>query len=402
MTPLCGLYTSRALERIRALPGVEAAGGTSFLPFSWDNSSSVIIPEGYVASPGESVVSPNQLYVTPGYLEALRVPLLRGRFFAESDTVDAPGVVIVDERLAQRFWPNADPVGRRMYIPQSPDDVVKPGPGVIWVQVVGVVRSVKLKGLVEGENARVGAYYLPYAKEPARTVGFAIRSASDDVAAIKSAVERALATIDPEVQLFDSFAMRERVDRSLDSRRAPMLLLVMFGGVALLLAALGIYGVLAYQVGLRTREIGIRIALGSDARGILRLVLREAALLVLVGLAAGMAGAVALRGVIASQLYGVGAFDARVIVASTLVLGVRGARRLCRPGAASCARGPGRHITAVGRSISDRGQKKRITPTPVRVPQLSRLDLVPMSSMSRLACAIGGSGGWGDGMSMVK
>jgi len=314
-------YTSRALERIRALPGVEAAGGTSFLPFSWDNSSSVIIPEGYVPSPGESVVSPNQLYVTPGYLEALRVPLLRGRFFAESDTVDAPGVVIVDERLAQRFWPNADPVGRRMYVPQSPADVAKPGPGVIWVQVVGVVRSVKLKGLVEGENARVGAYYLPYAKEPARTVGFAIRSASDDVAATKSAVERALATIDPEVQLFDSFAMRERVDRSLDSRRAPMLLLVMFGGVALLLAALGIYGVLAYQVGLRTREIGIRIALGSDARGILRLVLREAVLLVLVGLAAGMAGAVALRGVIASQLYGVGAFDARVIAAATLALG---------------------------------------------------------------------------------
>ena len=116
-----------------------------------------------------------------------------------------------------------------------------------------MVRSIKLKGLVEGENARVGAYYLPYAKDPARTVGFAIRSASDDVAATKSAVERALATIDPEVQLFDSFAMRERVDRSLDSRRAPMLLLVMFGGVALLLAALGIYGVLAYQVGLRTQ-----------------------------------------------------------------------------------------------------------------------------------------------------
>jgi ABC-type antimicrobial peptide transport system permease subunit len=100
-----------------------------------------------------------------------------------------------------------------------------------------------------------------------------------------------------------------------------MLLLVMFGGVALLLAALGIYGVLAYQVGLRTREIGIRIALGSDARGILRLVLREALLLVLVGLAAGMAGAIALRSVIASQLYGVGAFDARVIAAATLVLG---------------------------------------------------------------------------------
>ncbi len=315
-------YTSRALERIRTLPGVEAAGATSFLPFSWDSSSSVIIPEGYVMSPGESVVSPNQLYVTPGYLEALRVPLRQGRFFAESDTVDTPGVVIVDEALARRFWPTTSAVGRRMYLPQTPDDVVKPGPKVTWLQVVGVVGSIKLKGLVEeGETARVGAYYIPYAQDPARGIGLAIRSASDDVAGTKAGVERALAEIDPEVQLFDSFAMRQRVDKSLDSRRAPMLLLAMFGGVALLLAALGIYGVLAYQVGSRTREIGIRIALGSDARGILRLVLREAITLVVVGLVLGMAGAVALRGVIASQLYGVGAFDARVVVAATLVLG---------------------------------------------------------------------------------
>jgi predicted permease len=314
-------YTARALDRIRALPGVEAAGATSFLPFSWDGSSSVIIPEGYVVSPGESVVSPNQLYVTPGYLEALRVPLRRGRFFAESDTVNAPGVVLVDERLAKRFWPDSNPVGRRMYLPQTPEDVVKPGPRATWLQVVGVVGTVKLKGLIEGENARVGAYYLPYAQDPARGIGFAIRSASDDVTGTKAAVERALAEIDPEVQLFDSFAMRERVDRSLDSRRAPMLLLVMFGGVALLLASLGIYGVLAYQVGQRTREIGIRIALGSDARGITRLVLREAIGLILVGLAVGMAGAIALRSVIASQLYGVGAFDARVIAAATVILG---------------------------------------------------------------------------------
>jgi ABC-type antimicrobial peptide transport system permease subunit len=167
----------------------------------------------------------------------------------------------------------------------------------------------------------VGAYYLPYAQDPARGIGLAIRSASGDVTRTKAAVERALAEIDPEVQLFDSFAMRERVDRSLDSRRAPMLLLVMFGVVALLLASLGIYGVLAYQVGQRTREIGIRIALGSDARSILRLVLREAVGLVVAGLAVGMAGAMALRSVIASQLYGIGAFDARVIVAATLVLG---------------------------------------------------------------------------------
>ena len=314
-------YTNRALERIRALPGVEAAGGTTYLPFSWDGSSSVIIPEG---TTNESVVSPSQLYVTPGYLEALRVPLKRGRLFKESDTENAPGVVILDERLAQRFWPNADPIGRRMYLPSTPDDVAKPGPKVTWLTVVGIVATVKLAGLDEGENTRVGAYYLPIDQDPTRGIGLAIRWKSGEAAAIKSTVERALAEIDPNVQLYDSFVMTERIDRSLDPRRAPMLLSVAFGIVALLLASLGIYGVLAYQVSQRTREIGIRIALGSGAGDILRLVLREAIVLVLVGLACGLAGTFALRGAIASQLYGVGALDPRVILAATAVLAAAG------------------------------------------------------------------------------
>ena len=159
-------YAGRALERVRALPGVEAAGISSYLPFSWDGSSSVIIPEGYTAAPGDSLVSPNQLYVTPGYLEAMRVPLKRGRTFNESDGAEAPRVVIVDEQLAAKYWPNADPVGRRVYFPKGPEDVVHPGPDVTWFQVVGVVGCVKLRGLVEGENARVGAYLHPLRPGP--------------------------------------------------------------------------------------------------------------------------------------------------------------------------------------------------------------------------------------------
>ena len=314
-------YTRRALERIRALPQVAAAGVTSYLPFSWDSSSSVIIPEGYVMRPGASVVSPNQLYVSPGYLEALHVRLVRGRFFLESDTPPAPRVVIIDESLAQRFWPNADPIGRRMYLPQRPEEVVKPGPDTAWMQVVGVVGDVKLRGLVEGENARVGAYYVLYDMDAPRNIGFAIRTTSGaDAAALTSTVQRALAEIDPELQLFDVFSMSDRVEKSLNPRRAPMLLSLAFGLVALLLAAIGIYGVLAYQLGQRTREIGIRMALGSSTGNILRLVLRESMVLVLIGVAAGLAGTLALRGVIASQLYGVGALDVRVMVAVTAVL----------------------------------------------------------------------------------
>ena len=313
-------YSDRALARLRALPGVQQVGMSSFLPFSWDGSSSVIIPEGFVEEPGSSVVSPNQLYITPGYLEALRVPLRRGRLFAESDTAGAPRVIILDERLATLFWPGQDPIGRRVYMPSRPEDVARPGPDVTWMEVVGIVAPVKLKALVEeGEVARAGAYYIPYAQSPRRYVGFAIRT-SGDTTALTGVVQRALAEIDPEMQLFDVFAMNERVQRSLDGRRAPMLLSIGFGAVALLLASIGIYGVLAYQVGQRTREIGIRMALGSDARGILRLILREGALLVAVGLVAGLAGLLVLHRFIASQLYGIGALDPRVIAAVSAVL----------------------------------------------------------------------------------
>jgi predicted permease len=313
-------YADRALERIRALPGVAAAGVSSYLPFGWDGSSSVIIPEGHAMTPGESVVSPNQLYVTPGYLEALRVPLVKGRLFKESDAPPAPAVVIIDEPLANRFWPNEDPIGRRMYQPRSPEELTRPAADTQWVRVVGVVKSVKLKGLVEGEDARVGAYYLPYASNPTRNVGFAIRTSGIEPNTITNAVNGALTSIDPEMQLFDTFAMTERIERSLNPRRAPMLLSLGFGVVALLLASIGLYGVLAYQVGQRKREIGIRMALGSDTGGILRLILQEGVVLVLVGLGLGIAGAAALRGFIASQLYGVGPLDSGVMLVVTGVL----------------------------------------------------------------------------------
>jgi putative ABC transport system permease protein len=180
-----------------------------------------------------------------------------------------------------------------------------------------------MKGLEEGENARVGAYYMPFAQDPPRNIGLALRARGNaDLAGLTGSVQKALAEIDPELQMFDTFAMAERVEQSLNPRRAPMLLSLAFGMVALLLASVGIYGVLAYQVSQRTREIGIRMALGGDTRSILQLVLREGVVLVGIGLLGGLIGAVALRSVIASQLYGVGALDPMVILAVTAVLGV--------------------------------------------------------------------------------
>ena len=330
VTPLASRYTDdtalrayveRALARVRVLPGIESAGVSSYLPFSSDGSSSVIIPEGYAARPGESVVSPNRLNVSRGYLEALKVPLTSGRFFTDSDTGTSPRVVIIDEQLAARFWPNQPAVGRRMYLPEKPDDVMAPGPTVTWLQVVGVVAAVKLRGLEEGENARVGAYYLPYAQSPSRAVGWAIRTRGD-YDSTTAAVQRALAEIDPDLPLTDVFAMSARIEKSLNPRRAPMLLSLGFGAVALLLASIGLYGVLAYHVGQRRREFGIRMALGSDAAGILRLILGEAGVLVALGLAGGIAATIAMRGAIAAQLYGIGALDPRVILAAIGILAV--------------------------------------------------------------------------------
>jgi ABC-type antimicrobial peptide transport system permease subunit len=152
-------------------------------------------------------------------------------------------------------------------------------------------------------------------------VGWAIRTRGD-IASNTMAVQRALADVDPDVPMSDVFAMSERIEKSLNPRRAPMLLSVGFGAVALLLAAIGLYGVLAYHVGQRTREIGIRMALGSDASGILRLILTEAASLISVGLAGGFAGAIALRGAIGAQLYGIGALDPLVMVSAVVILGI--------------------------------------------------------------------------------
>jgi putative ABC transport system permease protein len=296
-----------------------AAGVTDTLPFGYGASSSVIFAEGYVRAPGESVISPNGLRVSPGFFEALGVSLKRGRFFTASDTADAPRVVIIDERLAKKFWPNADPIGRRMYQPNTPDEVEKPGPNTRWMQVVGVVGAVKLRELVEGEQARLGAYYFPYAQSTQNGVGFVIKTTGDPMR-VASGVRQTIASTDPELLFGDVKALPDRVESSLHPRRTPMLLSLGFGGVALLLAAIGIYGVLAYQVSQRTREIGIRMTLGSDSGAIHRLILREGAMLVLIGLAAGVAGTLALKRVITSQLYGVAALDPLVIASVSGVL----------------------------------------------------------------------------------
>jgi predicted permease len=313
-------FLDRLLQNVRALPGVEAAGATSNIPFGGDFSDSVIMAEGYQMAPGESLISPYSVTVTPGYFEALKVPLQAGRFFTDSDTSESPRVVIVDESLAKKFWRGQNPIGRRMFKPQNPEDLTRPPANPQWITVVGVVADTKMAGLVSSDT-RFGTYYFPVTQDGIRTSTLAIRTSGDPLS-ITASVRQAVTSIDPELPLYSVRTMEDRIGESLTDRRTPMMLAGMFAAVALFLAAMGLYGVLAYQVAQRRKEIGIRMALGSEPAGIFSLVLREGVALLALGLAVGLAGAFAIRRAMESQLYGVSAMDPVVLAAVAFVLGL--------------------------------------------------------------------------------
>ncbi len=312
----------RLLLALRAIPGASAAGLTDSLPFSGDYSDSVILAEGYQMAPGESVISPSQIRVSEGLTEALGMSFVRGRAFDARDGAGAPRVVIVDERLAQRFWKDQDAIGRRLYFPSDPSDMLKPPADDQWLTVVGVVRNVRLRALAAPAGSGLfGAYYFPLAQSTDRSVSIVIRT-TQPPELLTSAVRAAVRGVDAAVPVYDVSSMRARLDGAMTDRRTPMILAVTFAAVALLLCAVGLYGVLAYQVAQRSREIGIRMALGASAPGIFQMVLREGALVIGVGVAAGLAGAWALRTVLQAQLYEVDAMEPAVLVAVVTVLTV--------------------------------------------------------------------------------
>jgi predicted permease len=311
-------FVNRSLDAIRRTPGVVSASITTNIPFSGNQNSNVIVAEGYVMEPGESLIAPNQIIVAPDYFETMGIGLVRGRYFERRDDENAPAVVIVDERLASKFWPGQNPIGRRMHQGDGAKDLLETDDDTRWLTVIGVVRSIRLNSL-DGSGSPVGAYYFSHAQEPWRGFTFAIKTEGDP-SRLAAPVRAAISGVDPQLALFNVQTMAERSELSLSSRRTALLLAVGFGAVALFLSAIGIYGVLAYQVTQRRREIGIRVALGSTAAGIVRLVVREGLVLAAAGLATGVVGAVALQQVVENEIYGVRALDPLVLGSVVLLL----------------------------------------------------------------------------------
>jgi putative ABC transport system permease protein len=309
----------RAMEAIRSVPGVEAAGATTILPLTGVTNTNVIFPEGFVSRADESFQASIYHTVTPGYFEAMKIPLRGGRYFTNRDTETSGGVIILDERLAQRFWPEGNPVGRRVYRPTS-TDLSKPEENAIWYTVIGIVSEIHIEDLGGNRNTS-GAYYLAYSQDPESAVTFAIKTAADP-GAIITRVRSELNKLDRDLPLFDVLTMTQRAEASLLSRRIAMSLALTFASVALFLAAIGIYGVLAYLVAQRKREIGIRMALGGTASDIFRLILTEGLLLLAAGLITGIFVAQRLTSVIANQLYAVQPTDPVVIGAVIGIVGV--------------------------------------------------------------------------------
>ena len=309
----------RTLVSFRQLPGVAAAGATTNIPFSGGASENVIMAEDYAMKPGESAIAPSSLIVTTGYFETMKVALIRGRYFDDRDNERSALAVIIDQQVARHFWPNRDPIGQRMYTSARLQDPNAPGANTRWYHVVGVVGNVRLIDLA-GTGSTTGTYYFPYAQAPSRDFTFAVRS-SAGTATIVPALRTALARIDPDLPLSDVKTMDERATLSMSSRRTSLLLALGFGSLALFLSAIGVYGVIAYLVGQRRREIAIRMALGSTPAGVVRLVLRQGLVIVALGLAAGLAGAAGLRKAISAQVYGVRPLDPFVIVIVIVLLG---------------------------------------------------------------------------------
>lgn len=299
-------YVTRLLDGARSIPGVTQVTFTSSLPFDRHLGTSGFEAEGYAGADADFLSAERQS-VGDGYFTTLGIPLLEGRAFDARDTATSAPVVIVDETLAHHLWPGRSALGRRL----------RAGTNRPWMTVIGVVPAVHQNDLAH--KADFDAMYWPYRQVPASFGELVVRSSLPTTALVPQLRAAALA-VDAELPLYDVQTLDERIAHSLDTRRTPMLMLSAFAGLALVLAAIGLYGVMAFLTARRTAELGVRMAVGASARDVLALVLGSGLRLCALGIALGALGAFVAGRLLRAHLYEVGAADPAVFAGVALLL----------------------------------------------------------------------------------
>jgi putative ABC transport system permease protein len=307
------VFYQRLVERLAALPGAEVAAAASDLPplagrYVWD-----VFIEGRPIPPGQAAPTPNMRAVTRDYFRAMSIPMVRGRPFGPEDRESSLPVAVINETAARTIWGTTDAIGTRFRFD-------KPRP---WITVVGVARDSRSHGLAEPAPAEVFMLHeqLPTAGGGTERAMFAVVRTAAEPTALAAPARRVVAELDPLLAIIGIRSMTEMVARSVARPRFTMLLLGVFGAVALTLAAIGIFGIMSYAVRRRTREIGIRVALGAQPRAVLRLVVGQGMRLALLGLAIGLVGAFLATRLMAGMVYGVGVRDPATFVGVGLLLG---------------------------------------------------------------------------------
>jgi len=300
-------FYSELTRRVAGLPGVESVAAIDMMPMGGSGGTTSFVVEGKPAPPKGQYPEANSRTASPGYFKTMRIPLLEGREFDDHDTPGTPLVVVINETMARKYWPGEDPIGKRIL---DPENRFPPA------EVVGVVGDIKHWGLDDKSQEYL---YTSSTQTPENSMFVVVRTAVDP-AGMTASVRKEVRSLDKELPVYDIKPMSQRIIESTAWRRLVMSLLGVFAVVALALASVGIYGVMAYTVTQRTHEIGIRMALGASRGDILRMVVRHGMLLVVAGVALGLLLSFAVTRFMASLLFGVGANDPATLFAVSLVL----------------------------------------------------------------------------------
>jgi putative ABC transport system permease protein len=304
-------FGDEAQRRIATLPGIQAVGLTTVLPLAGTNGDSSFAIEGRPDDRSTPNPDEEKREVSPGYFRAIGTPLIRGRFFTEADNADAPLVIIVNQTFARKFWPNEDAVGKRIVMGgMSPDPK--------WITIVGIVGDIRHAALDVEPKPEM---YVPFAQDPYKSMIFAVRG-TQDPRNLASAIRSQIQSIDPGLPLANIRTFDAVIAESVAPRRLSVVLLGVFAAVAVLLATVGIYGVMSFLVVQRTHEIGVRMALGAQRADVMRLVIGRALQLVAIGTAIGLLMALFSTRALQALLYQVSAVDLPTFFFVIFVLGL--------------------------------------------------------------------------------